>query len=186
MSERIALSSIAILLFILRLAELLLSNARKEKGVIRHRWTTISLLVSGSLVYGGSAAEAWLWSFDVVWPVSAAGGVLCLARAALKIWAVRTLGTAWSAFIEVREGQRLVREGPYRFVRHPVYLSAFVEVVCIPMIALAPMSAAFAVLIHWPLIWLRTRAEEATLQSQFGEAYEAYRRDVPAFFPLFK
>lgn len=127
--------------------------------------------------------EVLLWKFDLVWPLVAAGGAVCAARLAIKTWAVRTLGRAWSAFIEVRQGQRLVREGPYRFVRHPVYLSAFFEVLCIPMIACAPVSAAYAILVHWTLVLIRTRAEEATLRSQFGAQYDEYARQVPAFLP---
>ena len=77
----------------------------------------------------------------------------------------------------------LVRWGPYRFVRHPVYLSAFIEVLCIPLMANAPIAAAYAILVHWPLTLVRTRAEEATLRQQFGSQYEEYMRLVPAFLP---
>jgi protein-S-isoprenylcysteine O-methyltransferase Ste14 len=184
--ERIFLAWIVSALFALRLAELLLFNARKQKGQVRFSWTTTALILSGSAVYAGSAAELLLWNFELLWPLTAVGGALCALRLALKVWAVRTLGRAWSAFIEVRDRQPLVREGPYRFVRHPVYLSALFEVLCIPMIAHAPVSAAYALLVHWTLIFLRTRAEEATLRAQFGEEYAAYAREVPALIPRFR
>lgn len=172
------------LLFALRLAELLFFNAQKQKGNVRSPWTTNALVMSGSIVYLGSAAEAFLWRFDLSWPLVAIGGILCLLRVALKIWAVRTLGKAWSAFIEVREEQALVQGGPYRFVRHPVYLSAFVEVVCIPLMACAPISAVYAVIVHWLLILIRTRAEEKTLRKQFGSQWDEYARRVRPFLPL--
>lgn len=171
------------LLYALRLAELCLFNAQKQQGGVRFSWTTTVLVASGTIVYLGSAAEAFLWNFDLLWPMTIAGAVVCLARLGLKIWAVRTLGHAWSAFIEVREGQRLVQNGPYRFVRHPVYLSAFFEVLCIPMIACAPLTAAYAMGVHWTLILVRTRAEEATLRAQFGAQYDDYAKRVPAFLP---
>jgi protein-S-isoprenylcysteine O-methyltransferase Ste14 len=183
MSDRTILALVVSLLFALRLTELLLSNAQKQKGSVKYSWTTTALVLSGIFVYAGSAVEVLIWDFKLVWPLVIAGGVLCLLRISIKIWAVRTLGKAWSAFVEVREGQRLVQDGPYRFVRHPVYLSAFFEVVCIPMISCAPIIAAYAIFVHWALIVIRTRAEESTLRSQFGEQWDEYARRVPRFLP---
>jgi protein-S-isoprenylcysteine O-methyltransferase Ste14 len=183
MTPRSLLALAVPLLYALRILELRIFNARKQKGTVKFVWTTVALTISGTIVYLSSAVEAYLWTFDLMVPLVIAGAALSLLRIGLKIWAARTLGRAWSAFIEVREGQRLVREGPYRFVRHPVYVSAFLEVLCIPMLANAPIAAAYAVFVHWPLVWIRTRNEERVLREQFKDQYEAYAREVPAFIP---
>src|SRR5690348_845942 len=55
------------------------------------------------------------------WPAEAAGFVLTLAGIALAIWARFHLGGNWSSVVAIKERHTLVRSGPYRLVRHPIY-----------------------------------------------------------------
>lgn len=59
-----------------------------------------------------------------------ASGLLGLALEAgsigLRVWAMRSLRGHYARTLRVVEGQPVVREGPYRFVRHPGYLSVLV------------------------------------------------------------
>ena len=51
----------------------------------------------------------------------AAGTLIAYAGFAFAIWARLTLGTNWSGTVTVKENHELIRTGPYRFVRHPIY-----------------------------------------------------------------
>jgi protein-S-isoprenylcysteine O-methyltransferase Ste14 len=51
------------------------------------------------------------------------GVALCAAGLFAAIWSRKTLGDAWSRDVEFKQGHKLVEQGPYSFVRHPIYTS---------------------------------------------------------------
>src|SRR6185369_11302421 len=53
--------------------------------------------------------------------VAIVGLAVQIASAALAVWARRHLGRNWSAAVSRIEGHQLVRTGPYRRIRHPIY-----------------------------------------------------------------
>jgi protein-S-isoprenylcysteine O-methyltransferase Ste14 len=102
---------------------------------------------------------------------------------ALAVAAKKRLGRQWSLAARVIDGHRLVEEGPFGRVRHPLYLAmAFLFIA--PVVGL---SSAFGSGIACPLFAagtsLRIRAEEKLLAETFGADFKDYRRRVPAFFP---
>jgi len=127
---------------------------------------------------------------SAVFPAGAVGVAFSLVTVALAIcsvWlvmaAVRTLGKQWAVAARLVEGHRLVTEGPYQFVRNPIYTGL-----------LGMLIATGFALCHWKRLILaiavfsigmviRVRAEEKLLRSAFGEEFEAYVRRVPAFLP---
>ena len=102
-------------------------------------------------------------------------GVLCLV---IGLWLFHQshadLGTNWSITLEVREQHRLITQGVYRRIRHPMY-SALVlysvgQALVIPNWVAGPSNLiAFAF-----LFGLRVRAEERMMVEQFGDEYAVY------------
>jgi len=89
------------------------------------------------------------------------------------------LGRNWSSMVMIQEGHRLIRTGPYRYVRNPMYtglLTAYIGVV----VALGIIAALAALVILLGAIWMKIKAEEDILAENFGEEYLQYKRDVPA------
>ena len=74
-------------------------------------------------------------------------------------------------------------QGPYRVVRHPIYTSMLCMLVGTGLLVAAwpVLAAAFALEIAGTEV--RVRVEDALLAARFGEAFEAYRRAVPAYVP---
>jgi protein-S-isoprenylcysteine O-methyltransferase Ste14 len=111
------------------------------------------------------------------------GTALAWASAGVVVAAVRTLGRQWSLEARVLDGHRLIREGPYRYVRHPIYAAMLglclgTGVNLSPWAVLAAATAAYLV-----GTWLRTRAEEDLLTRELGEEYRRYAAEVPALLP---
>ena len=96
----------------------------------------------------------------------------------IAVWAVVSLGRSFGLLIEVR---KVVLEGAYRWVRHPMYLG---YVFFLGAFALAGFSLACLVLVplHVGLLLYRARLEEARL-CECSPEYQAYRRRTGFIFP---
>ena len=102
----------------------------------------------------------------------------------LSIWAIKTLDKYWTIEIEIRDVHPLIKNGPYKYMRHPHYLFLFCEVLGLPLIANAYYSFVFIAIIFIPLIILRFIFEEKALTEKFGAEYLKYKKEVWAFFPI--
>lgn len=109
----------------------------------------------------------WLAAIAVFTPWSAAPNVwllgLYLMLQLARVWVIATLGRFWTTRIVSLPGAPLVRTGPYRFVRHPNYWVASLEIAVLPLafgqIGVAVGFSVFnALLIAW-----RVRVEERVL-----------------------
>lgn len=96
--------------------------------------------------------------------------VLWLGAQALRYAAIQALGGRWSVRILVLPGEPLVRQGPYRFMRHPNYLAVIVELLAAPLIFGAWRTAVAISLVNVVALWIRTRAEEAALRGTASRA----------------
>jgi protein-S-isoprenylcysteine O-methyltransferase Ste14 len=117
-------------------------------------------------------------------PVRWAGLVLIPAGVAFALWAMATLGRHYDLELEIHRDHELVREGPYRFVRHPVYTGLAVHFAGACLATGNLLLIAGTVLVTYPALYLRARTEERLLRERFGAAYDAYARDVPMLVPL--
>lgn len=116
-------------------------------------------------------------------PAAASLGWLpAIAALGLAGWSLLTFRRARTTPHPWGEPRALVVSGPYRFTRNPMYLS-----LCL-LLCGAWLSLGTAAALVGPLVFVvvidRTfiRREEALLEQQFGEAFDAYRRRVRRWF----
>ena len=110
------------------------------------------------------------------------GVQLEIAFLGLAVWARRLLGSNWSGAIAVKVDQQLIRSGPYRFVRHPIYSGVLGAYASIALIS-GEMHALLGLILVCGAYWRKIQLEEKTLANVFGSAYENYRTDVRAVIP---
>ena len=79
------------------------------------------------------------------------------------------------------EARVLVRSGPYRWVRHPMYLAHFVIFLCVTLLRFAPLTLALYMVFIAGQIF-RATIEERKLTEAFPD-YEPYRGKTGMFFP---
>ena len=113
----------------------------------------------------------------------AMGSLVMLVGLAYNLWGRMHLKGNWSDHVRVYEDHFLVTDGPYRFVRHPLYASLIWMFLGASAAYLNWLSAVETLLVFVPAMTYRARLEEQALEAQFGEAYAAYRRTTPRFFP---
>ncbi|HET7036618.1 MAG TPA: isoprenylcysteine carboxylmethyltransferase family protein, partial [Thermomicrobiaceae bacterium] len=103
---------------------------------------------------------------------------LLLAGMGWAIWSLATLGRCFSLLPEVRG---LVTGGPYRWVRHPVYLGEIIATLGVLLPILSPVHVAIFAGFCAVQLW-RTRHEETALAATFPE-YDDYRRRTARLLP---
>jgi len=111
-------------------------------------------------------------------------GIACLA---VGLWFFHRshadLGTNWSITLEVREQHRLITDGVYRRIRHPMYMALLLysvgQALVIPNWVAGPSYLiAFGILFTF-----RVRAEERMMLDQFGDQYAAYMARTKRLVP---
>lgn len=126
----------------------------------------------------------WMAWSSFVLPVSLrwTGVIALMTGAALLVWTFRTLGTNLTDTVVTRHTHTLVIDGPYRWIRHPLYSSAALLVVAISLAAANWFFFVAGVALLWILI-VRTRTEEQNLVARFGDSYERYMKRTGRFVP---
>lgn len=167
-----------------RLSELVISNRNQHWALSRggietgqgqyrvvvalHVLFFLSLVAERLLVQRG---------WNPIWPFWL--GALIVAQL-LRAWSMLSLGRFWNTRIVVIPGERPVLKGPYRFVRHPNYVAVAIEILAIPILCGAYVTAAtFGVLNALVLYW-RIREEERALDLMGGSEL----RRLPRFIPF--
>ncbi|HKW99868.1 MAG TPA: isoprenylcysteine carboxylmethyltransferase family protein [Bryobacteraceae bacterium] len=143
-------------------------------------WSFPAARWSGALITGPSWRGPWPA------PFLALSMVLGPAAVLLAWSALRHLGKQWRIQAGLSADHVLVKTGPYRFVRHPVYASMLLML----------LATAFAIS-WWPILFpalalfvagteIRIRAEDGLLASRFQEEFRDYRSRVAAYIPFLR
>ena len=106
---------------------------------------------------------------------------LFLGANLVRWWVIRTLGEHWN--VQVVDSTRLgfITSGPFRYVRHPNYSAVFVEMIALPLIHTAWITALAGALIHILVLSLRLSVEDPMLLS--NPDYAASMGSKPRFLP---
>jgi methyltransferase len=107
-----------------------------------------------------------------------------LSANALRWWVIRTLREGWSVRVVVSPDLRIVAHGPYRFVKHPNYVAAYVELVALPLIHTAWLTALAGAAVHLWVLWRRVQLEESLLLA--NPAYVRLMAEQPRFLPALR
>jgi protein-S-isoprenylcysteine O-methyltransferase Ste14 len=165
-------------------------SAARTRAAPRRRQScgpVLLLMLIMALIWGILAEEApqSLLEQHVV-PETPGIGLLGLAVTLLglgiAVWARVHLGRNWSARPEIKVGHTLVRTGPYRFVRNPIYTGILTGYAGTALV-IGVLSAFVLIPFLLAAFLLKIRGEERLLLEEFGEDYARYRREVRALIP---
>ena len=146
----------------------------------------VPLWLGWTTLIGLWAATPWLVDDGERWFHHPAAGAVGLVLAAAGLlgtwWCYAALGDAWAISQKKTQTTTLVRRGPYRFVRHPIYSFQWLIVAGLLLYLPAwPLAAALVILTA--CMPFKARIEERGLREIFGEEYEDYAREVGPFIP---
>ena len=87
-----------------------------------------------------------------------------VAAQALRWWCITTLGPRWNTRVVVIPGAPRITGGPYRFFSHPNYVAVVAEVVALPLVHTAWLTACVFTVLNAALLTARIRTENAALE----------------------
>jgi methyltransferase len=115
-------------------------------------------------------------NWNPLWPLWL---VIIILSQALRMWAILSLGYLWNTRIIVIPGARPVVAGPYKFIRHPNYVAVAIEILVIPVLCGAYLTAAVFSFLNAIALYWRIREEERALELLEGSDF----RFLPRFIP---
>jgi protein-S-isoprenylcysteine O-methyltransferase Ste14 len=111
-----------------------------------------------------------------------AGFGLGLASVGLFVWTHSVLGRYWSPYLQLRPGHRLIADGPYARIRHPMYSAIVGWMISLGLVAANWIPFVFATLSALNFM-LRIQGEEKMMLQQFGDEYREYMNRTGRFLP---
>jgi methyltransferase len=170
----------------LRLVELRISRRHQQEMIARGaakveepRFRWMVLLHTAVLI--GAAVEVVLLRRPLIPVLAVTMFAVFLAANAVRWWVIRTLGEHWN--VQVMDSTRLgvITSGPFRYVRHPNYAAVFAEMLALPLIHTAWITALAGTLGHAMVLAQRLSTEERVLFA--NPDYRAAMSGKPRFLP---
>ena len=118
--------------------------------------------------------------------MQALGLCLVLSGSALFAWVTAALGRHFSTSLHLRDEHQLITHGPYRWVRHPMYLAYQITWLGFLLVSGNAIAAGLGLLAFALAMWVRVGREERMLAEAFGAQWQAYCERTGRFLPRFR
>jgi len=127
----------------------------------------------------------WLAFADYHLPAFApwCGAVLMVAALWLFYRSHADLGQNWSVTLELRKGHRLIKQGVYRSIRHPMYASIWLWCLAQGLVLENWLAGWYALVAFALMYFVRTPREERMMCESFGQEYRDYMRQTGRLLP---
>jgi protein-S-isoprenylcysteine O-methyltransferase Ste14 len=111
------------------------------------------------------------------------GLAVCALGVAVRLSALRALGEFFSAYVTLQPNHRLVRDGIYKYIRHPLYLSLLLIPTGIALIFASGLAVPILILAVI-FVFDRIKKEDHLLSQHFGLEFDDYRRNTQKLVPF--
>ena len=160
---------------------------RRDGAVAQDRWTIWAVIAGSRIGLLGAVLLAALVpaaraGADTWWTLGL-GVAMVLAGAALRDWAIVTLGRYFRRQVTIELGQTVIRRGPYRWLRHPAYSGILLAVAGLGLAFGSWFGAALSASIMFAGLLPRIRVEERALEKAFGDDYTDYAASTARLVP---
>lgn len=159
----------------------------KQRESITQRFTYVLPIVLAWFILNGSVfGQGWLRirflpeTDAIAWT----GVVITALGIAVAFWARFHLGSNWSGVVTLKENHELIRTGPYRTIRHPIYTGILLGILG-TAVAIGEVRALVALAVIWLSFYIKARREESLLAQEFGERFSEHQQHTGMFFPHF-
>jgi protein-S-isoprenylcysteine O-methyltransferase Ste14 len=157
----------------------------KKREKFSERTGYLVLVLFGSwLLFRGPLSLEWLNTRvlpyePTIWAI---GLAITALGVGVAIWARFSLGANWSGTVTLKADHQLVRKGPYRWIRHPIYTGI--------LLAMVGTATIRGQLVGWIGIgfvltgfYIKARREERFLSGEFGASFQEHAKRTGMFLP---
>jgi protein-S-isoprenylcysteine O-methyltransferase Ste14 len=169
----------------------IVSALKRKKTKQRESWGqrllyVVLLVIALGYLFRTSSSYGWLSRRFVpdTAAIQIAAVLLTAAGVAISCWARYHLGTNWSGAVTLKEGHELIRTGPYRNVRHPIYTGILLALFGTAL-AIGEVRGLLGVAVAWLSFYIKASREESFLSKEFGPGFIEHRRHTGMFLPRF-
>jgi protein-S-isoprenylcysteine O-methyltransferase Ste14 len=136
------------------------------------------------LLFARSGNWGWLnWRLTpYLPPVWTAGLLVTLAGVGMAIWARLTLGSNWSSAVTLKNDHVLIRNGLYRWIRHPIYTGILLGMIGSAMIR-GHLRGWIGLVVVLAAFYFKARREERFLREEFGAGFDEHSQRTGMFLP---
>ncbi len=168
-----------------------LNQKRKQIKVTSNRVNRQEAVLLGLLFFGNFLLpliyifSPWLNFANYTLPPWAGWlGAAFILGAVLVFWRAHVdLGRNWSPTLQILEGHKLITQGIYGMIRHPMYASQWLWVLAQPLLIQNWIAGLLGALFYLPMYFIRVPVEEQMMLEQFGDEYRDYMRRVGRVLP---
>jgi protein-S-isoprenylcysteine O-methyltransferase Ste14 len=159
-------------------------KTKRRESVAQRLLYMLPLLAAFYVLYNGDLRLGWLATHFVphTEPVQWLGVAIVVAGMAIACWARLHLGTNWSGVVTLKEGHELIRTGPYRTIRHPIYTGILIAFFG-NVIQLGQVRGLIALVVIWVSFYIKARREESFLAQEFGPGFKEHTQQTGMFLP---
>jgi protein-S-isoprenylcysteine O-methyltransferase Ste14 len=159
-------------------------GAKQRESLVTRLPHVLTLVVGFELLFDDRLRVGWLGAR--FWPdlpsIAITGLAATALGVALAIWARVHLGKNWSAVVSIREGHELIRTGPYRNIRHPIYTGLLLATLG-SALPVGQARVLIALPIIFAAIYIKARKEESWLAQEFGDKFAEHKKHTGMFLP---
>ena len=160
--------------------------AVKRESWLQRLWHLIPMSVAVYLLFHAESNRGWLDKRFVspVLSTEVVGVTIVALGVALAMWARWHLGANWSSTVTIREQHELIRTGPYRLMRHPIYTGILIGMAGTALVrGEISRVVGFGVAVTVTAFYLKARREESYLTQEFGAIFADHARQTGMFLP---
>ena len=113
------------------------------------------------------------------------GSVFCLIAYLASLYCWHYMGNSWRIGIDPKEKNKLITDGPFKYIRHPIYALSMLlmlgSLCCLQSYAILALFCT-----HWVIFTWEAVREERYLSQVYGKTYQQYMKQTQRFIPWCK
>ena len=154
----------------------------RKQGILNEIFGLSKLLFSGLLLYVPVFFSVDIMSYKPLPLIHIVGLLIIVMGFVVCIAGREYLSSNWSGKVIIQENHELVKNGPYKIIRHPIYSG----VLCMMLGSSVILGSVFCFI--WAIfcffgLYRKSKQEEILLEEEFGEAYKLYRKETKMLIP---
>ncbi|WP_413309258.1 isoprenylcysteine carboxylmethyltransferase family protein [Bacillus sp. 1P10SD] len=168
-----------------RVTELIIAKSNekwmKKNGAIefgvKHYRVIVGMHILFFVAFFGE--KVWLnRGLSSIWPLLL---IVFIVTQLVRLWAITSLGRYWNTKILILANAKVIKKGPYRFIRHPNYFVVAIELLVVPLLFSSYLTAILFTIFNAIILSRRIQEEEKALQdlTEYVDAFQNCNRFLP-------